>query len=185
GSTRPQLGPEDLQFRVGTGGIAAGWPLAPAPASVTPLPGHGEPMFLITWPDGAIKNTWLRVGVRANEHTGLAAADFFYFGNLVGDATGDGRVDALDMAATRRALNTGATTATAADFNRDGRINALDLAIVKRNLNKFLTAPTLPGPPGSPAVIPTSAGALGLLDDRRGDELTALLARPGPEAGPF
>ena len=150
GSTRPQLGAEDLQFRVGTGGHPSEWPLAPAPASITPLPGHGEPTFLITWPDGAIQNTWLRVGIRNNENTGLAASDFFYFGNLVGDATGDGRVDALDVAATRRALNKPASISTAADFNRDGRVNALDLAIVKRNLNRFLMAPTPPGPAPAP-----------------------------------
>jgi ELWxxDGT repeat protein len=179
GSTTPQLGPEDLQFRVGTGGVASVWPLAPAP-TVTPLPGHGEPMFLVTWPDGAIKNTWLRVGVRANERTGLASPQFFYFGNLVGDATGDGRVNALDLAATRRALNTVVTTSTAADFNRDGRVNALDVAIVRRNLNMSLTAPLPPGPPASQAAIPTSAGdALGLFDDRQGRELADLVSQPG------
>jgi ELWxxDGT repeat protein len=170
GSTAPQLGPDDLQFRVGTGGNYLGWAPAPAPAAVTPLPGHGQPTFLVTWPDGAIKNTWLRVGIRANEHTGLAAPDFFFVGNLVGDADGNGRVNALDLAATRRLMNSDATTATAADFNRDGRVNALDLAVVRRNTNQSLTAPTPPGPPAGPSGIPTPAAATDLLDDRPGDK---------------
>ena len=73
---------------------------------------------MLTFADGAIRNTWLRVTVLANARTGLARPDVFYFGNLVGEtgevaaaATGavpaasGGRVNALDLGAVKRALN--------------------------------------------------------------------------------
>jgi hypothetical protein len=93
--------------------------------------------------------------------------DVFSFGNLVGD-TGDSltnlRVNALDLGALKRALNTNATLASTVDLNRDGRINALDLAIVKRNLNK--TFPLLSAPaPAAPVQIAFAPGAPGLFSD--------------------
>ena len=92
----------------------------------------------------ATANGWLTVTVKANTNTGLAAPDVFSFGNLIGE-TGDGngstgwRVNALDLTAARRALNTPAALDTPTDFNRDGRTNALDLAVVKRNMNLSLS----------------------------------------------
>ena len=59
---------------------------------------------------------------------------------LIGDADGGSppRVNALDVAAVKRALNTAAGPDNKLDFNRDGRINALDVAVVKQNLNRTL-----------------------------------------------
>ena len=37
-----------------------------------------------TWADNAIVNEWLRVTVKSDAATGLAAPDVFYFGNLIG-----------------------------------------------------------------------------------------------------
>ena len=79
------------------------------------------------------------------------------FGNLVGD-TGDGgasaaRVNALDLAAVKRALGTAAPVHSLLDFNRDGRINALDLATVRQNLGRSLPLWSLP------AAVPTSMPA--------------------------
>jgi hypothetical protein len=83
--------------------------------------------------------------VKANEHTGLAAPDVFYFGNLIGEV-GDGdfktrampTITAGDLARTRRDLNTDADKTTVTDFNRDGHVNSLDLAAVRSNLNQHL-----------------------------------------------
>ena len=110
------------------------------PASVTVRPGagaNGSDRVTLLWPDGAIKNTWLQVTVKANERTGLAAPDVFYFGNLAGE-TGDNaaaaRVSALDLAAVRRNLNAASTLTGRTDFNRDGRVNALDLGTARGGL---------------------------------------------------
>ena len=119
----------------------------------------------LTWPDynpaagsplaQAVANGWVEVTVKANGNTGLASADVFSLGNLIGDS-GDSptnlRVNALDLGAVKRALNSSATPESTVDFNRDGRINALDLGIVKQNLNHAL--PLLPAPaPAAPAAF--------------------------------
>ena len=63
---------------------------------------------------------------------------------LAGDATRDGRVNALDLAFVRRHLNTRSTGASSnrynvfADVTADGAINALDLALVRQRLNSEL-----------------------------------------------
>ena len=125
---------------------------AAVPSSVTIRRGAGvggSDRITLTWPDGAIKNSWLQVVVCAGVHTGLAEPDVFSFGNLVGD-TGEGdsnfRVNALDLAAAKRALNTDSDITGRYDFNRDGRVNAIDVAAVRSNLNRSLTNPLLPPP---------------------------------------
>jgi hypothetical protein len=101
----------------------------------------------LTWPDNAIRNAWLRVTLKANGNSGLAADDVFTFGHLAGE-TGDAatplRVSSLDLVAVRRAISAGGplTTLTARyDLNRDGVLNALDVATVRGNL--FHTLPDL------------------------------------------
>jgi hypothetical protein len=83
---------------------------APPPASVAVRRGAGagaSDRITLTWPDGAVRDTWLRVTVKSGERTGLAAPDVFCFGNLVGE-TGDrgspSRVTALDLRRVRAAL---------------------------------------------------------------------------------
>ena len=67
-------------------------------------------------------------------------------GSLVGEANGDGRVNALDVAAVKRLLNTASTLAGRVDFNRDGRVNVLDVAVVKQNLGRSLAVPVVADP---------------------------------------
>jgi hypothetical protein len=107
----------------------------------------------------AVANGWLRVTVKANAHTGLAAPDVFAVGNLIGDTgEGDGangwRVNAIDLAVIRRDMNTPAFSRTTTDFNRDGRTNALDLTVARRALNRQLAPPAVPS-----AVSPVAARA--------------------------
>jgi hypothetical protein len=128
---------------------------------VIPVPGPNQ-HYTLTWPDGAIKNTWLRATVKANDHTGLAAPDVFYFGNLIGE-TGDGdfktrampRITAIDLANVKRALNTDAPKTSVEDINRDGRVNALDLSAVRSNFNH-----NLPSLSSTPSPIASAATAL-------------------------
>jgi hypothetical protein len=116
----------------------------------------GSDRIVVALTDDVIRNQWLRVTVLANNDTGLAAPDVFYFGSLVGE-TGDAssplRVSAADLAGIKRSLNTQATVASHFDVNHDGQVNALDLGLAKANLNRGL-APLItpvPLPPPAPA----------------------------------
>ena len=160
---------DDFTFEFAGAPDPTHWAPAPAPELIelrlSPIP-ELPARIVLTWPDGAIQNGWLRVTVKANEHTGVLADDVFTFGNLVGE-TGDGiapawRVNALDLAAVRRALNAAGTLATPTDFNRDGRTNALDLAIVKRSLNQPLPPPPAPAASNGPDETTSLAKQLGL-----------------------
>jgi hypothetical protein len=84
----------------------------------------------LIWPDGAIRNQWLQVTVLADDVTGLAAPDVFYFGNAVGetgDVPGDTLVDRYDaaaVAANPRGPDDPAPITDPYDFNRDGLVDA-------------------------------------------------------------
>jgi uncharacterized delta-60 repeat protein len=159
----------------------AGWRAASTPAiSVRRGAGAGgSDRITLTWPDNAVRNTWLRVTLNATERTGMAAPDVFYFGHLAGE-TGAGRpmrVDATDLAAVRRNFLTKDPAALARfDFNVDGAVNAADVVVVRSNLERAL--PPLAAPAPAAALGTSAAGqpAAGL--SRRGvwDEL---LATPG------
>jgi len=139
----------DFTFKVGKSATTGTWTAAPPPTSVTVRPGEGQAgtdRVTVTFADGAIKNTWLQVTVKADATTGLAAPDVFYFGNLIGETGGTGgapaagnlAVNALDLGAVKRALNAASPVAGLLDFDRDGRVNALDLGAIKANLNRTL-----------------------------------------------
>ncbi len=101
----------------------------------------GSTRVLITFPDNTLQNTWLRVTVIANADTGLAANDFFYFGNVLGDFNVDNtatriRVNELDTSAVRNNQSTGTNSVGVTniyDVNRDGRVNAQDTSFVRNN----------------------------------------------------
>jgi hypothetical protein len=168
-----------LEFALGDtpGGTSAP---APAPSGVTVLRGAGaggSDRVVLSWPDNAVRNTWLRVTLKATAHTGLAAPDVFYFGNLAGD-TGDAagagatlRVNAVDLAGVKKALNTASDLTGRYDFNRDGKVNALDLGAVKANLNRSL-APSTP-PVAMAGALPGGAASIGPEVRRVWDEAPA------------
>jgi hypothetical protein len=62
-----------------------------------------------------------------------------------------GRVNALDLGAVKRALNTSVGITSRIDINHDGKINALDLGAIKGNLNAVLPAFTAPTTPAAAA----------------------------------
>jgi hypothetical protein len=109
----------------------------------------GSDRVTLTFADGAIKNTWLRVTLLSNDHTALAAPDTFYFGNAVGE-TGDNpanaTVDLLDLGAVRAHLFATAQPPTNPfDIDRDGRVNSMDLVIALRaRTDSVLPLITLP-----------------------------------------
>ena len=120
----------DFTFKLGNDNTPANWVDAPAPASVDAT---GD-QIVLTWNDGAIRNTWLEVTVLVTGDTGLTVPDVFYFGNLAGECTGDGKVDAADVLLTRQNPHpffNPATIDTPYDFNRDRRVNAIDTLIAR------------------------------------------------------
>ena len=148
------LGPDDLLIEVTPAAGASR--TGPAPSSVSVRRGagaEGADRVTLRWPDGAIRNAWVRVTVLANERTGLAAPDVFSFGSLVGESGVGGAgaplaVNALDLAATRAAMFSSVPLTSRFDFNRDGKVNALDLATVRAN---YLQTLPLPAPPPAAA----------------------------------
>lgn len=152
------IGASDFVLESGSGGT---WtPVTAAPA-VTVRRGagvSGADRLTLVLPDGALRNTWLRVTVKANANTGLTSPDVFHFGNLVGDV-GTGAtlvVNATDVALTR--ANVGHTTAGALnryDFDRDGRIDSSDVILAR--INQRRTVPF--GPIG--VGVATAVGAPG------------------------
>lgn len=127
------------------GGDPATWPDAPRPSLVGIRPGagvNGSDRITLVWPDGAIRNTWLRVTLRALPQSGLAADDVFTFGNLVGEtggAPGAPAVGAADVIATRSHRTArGAGRENRYDHNRDGAVNVLDHALTLANLGRSL-----------------------------------------------
>jgi len=135
----------DFVFRVG--GPGGAWTVAPPPLSVLRRPGAGvggSDRVTITWPDGAIRNQWLEVTVKANARTGLASPDVFYFGNLVGesgDGAGGAMVTVRDLTAVRRGMSPSSGISNRLDFNRDGRVSPMDLAIVRAAQRRSLATP--------------------------------------------
>jgi len=76
---------------------------------------------------------------------GTQVCDTVYLGVLLGDATGDGKVNVLDLLAIKPQVNQPVTTSNfRCDVNADGSINVLDLLATKNNLNHAIPA-TCPG----------------------------------------
>jgi hypothetical protein len=137
----------DTNFAFAVRTAAGTWIQAPAPASVTVRPHAGadaSDRVTVTWSDGAIRDTWLRVSVLADAKTGLSQPDVFYFGNAVGETGNsplDAGVNALDFAAARASQGSVDVSITNPyDFNRDRTVNAVDLATVRGRQQ----APVLP-----------------------------------------
>jgi subtilisin family serine protease len=138
GLTNPSaLGIADFEFRAGTTGDPAQWPLVPG-ATVSARVGagtNGSHRVAVTFPDGSIRNKWLRVVLKSNNNTGLGADDVHFWGNAVGETgnlANDTRVDFADIAEIRR--NQGpAALDNPADINRDGFVNALDETSLQAN----------------------------------------------------
>jgi hypothetical protein len=151
----------DFDFKVGNVDDPATWAAGPAPDVVVVRRGGGaggSDRVTLVWPDGAIRNAWLQVNVRANANTGLQRPDVFYFGSLVGEV-GDGTsAPALtggDVVEIRRALaRSGAAVNSRFDVNRDGRVDAPDVAAVLGAAARRATvrAIQVPAPPGASGV---------------------------------
>jgi|GEM_PF-1630452 len=157
--SHPNISVNDFVFRVGSNSSLGTWTAAPPPSLVTVRPGAGtggSDRITITWADGAIANQWLEVTLLANQDSGLAAADTFYFGNRIGD-TGLNTppsvflTSAGDELAARanQAIQQGVTNIY--DFNRDSVVSAGDQLLARNNAG-FLVRLNLAAPLAAPLV---------------------------------
>lgn len=162
------LSASDFIFRAGAGGDPASWVEAPVPAQIavrrSAIPEQPARVTLV-WPDGAIRNQWLQVTVKANANTGLSSPDRFSFGNLVGETGDDAgplRVSAADLLAVRRNLFSSSPVTGRHDFDRDGRVSVRDWVAVRANQLHSLTPPTAPSATQAVPMLASTA-----LPDRR------------------
>jgi fibronectin type 3 domain-containing protein len=165
--------PSDFSFLVGSASNPSTWTTGAAPTGFLVRPGagvNGSTRIEITWTDRAIMDEWLQVTVAASANTGLAAADVFSFGNLIGSSNatvinGQYVVTPNDLATAANDLHTfldPAPLSDPCDFNRDGRVDATD-EIISRNTYSASPVPQLQcilGAPGKPYLI--SAGGSGV-----------------------
>jgi hypothetical protein len=122
----------EFDFRYGNDDTPDDWSPAPAPLEVTVRDiGGGVHRITFIWADKAIPNkNWVQVTVKSHPNTGLAADDVFYFGNTVGENTGDFRVDysdAFDIIWPLLGTPLPIGPDHVADINRDGRIDYSDV----------------------------------------------------------
>jgi hypothetical protein len=141
------VSPNDFTFRVGNSSDVSQWAtvLDPPFVFVRPGEGVGGSTRVTLIPRLPIRNTWLQVTVKANENTGLATADVFYFGNAVGesgDAPGDYSVSILDELLARNnpvSVVPGADVTNRFDYNRDGTVSVIDQLLARNNLTTVAT----------------------------------------------
>jgi hypothetical protein len=129
--------PADFNFAAGTTANTSAWAAAPAPNGMLIRPGAGvlgSTRIEFTWANGSLTNRWLGVTMKTDAATGLASADVFYFGNLIGFA-GEAPVNEVysvttaDQLAARLDLHSflnPALITNTHDYSRDGRVDATD-----------------------------------------------------------
>jgi hypothetical protein len=169
---------DDFQFR--TRSVSGDWlPLATLP-SVSYRPLAGDARFVLTWPDGTIRNTWLEVTMLATADTNLPCDDIFYFGNLIGEAvsTSDSMatVDSSDRTALTSSYNQrGVAIDHIADFDRSGVISLSDRVAQSAFLGASLPLITAPAIQGKAEPTATQQLSPDLLT-----QLARATARPAP-----
>jgi len=181
---------DDFAFHTGNDNDPAGWTQLNVAPTVTLHLGagiDGSDRVTIVLPDGAIRNAWLEVTVKAAD-LNLAADDVFYFGNGVaetGKSSLDATVTTTDLLLTRnnpRAFQTAAVDFPY-DFDRDGRVNATDVLLARNNQTSFFNALKLIDLSGEGEMAGEGLGASGEGEEASAQALAWLaeqgLDRPG------
>jgi hypothetical protein len=127
----------------------AAWTNAPAPTVTVRAGGGvgGTCRLVLTWPDGAIKNTWLKASISAAA-IGMTTADVFYFGNAIGECHTSNNNAVVSSADENevRSKKTGFSMAAITndhDFNRDRFVDSIDELIARGNYSNAVTNPAL------------------------------------------
>jgi len=164
--SHPDITADDFIFRMGVTNDPASWAAAPAPSAIQVYAGQGlggADRIVITWPDGAIKNTYLQVIVAANEDTGLADEDVFFFGNRVSDSFSTQPpasfvTSAADELAARYATpKQGLDVSNPFDFDKSGTISSADMLIARNNPGILPRIRIAPQAAASPLAVEATA----------------------------
>jgi hypothetical protein len=138
-----------------------GWTSAPVPSTVTVIPGSPARVS-IAWPDNAIANRWLRVSVKANANTGLAAPEVYYIGHLLGETTGPSgsvfTVAFADITPIRGAVGSTVNASSIHDIDKNGTVAFADISAMRSNVGAQLTIITIPGAGGGGGMASSPAG---------------------------
>lgn len=147
------LSASDFEFQVSPQGafdegtnLPEDWEAAPAPSGVS-VSGSNPYVALVQWPDNAIRNRWLRITVKANANTGLAADEVYYIGHLLGEttgATGPFTVAFADITPIRTAVGSTVGADNVADIDKNGTVAFADISSMRANVGTQLTAITVP-----------------------------------------
>ncbi|MBI3837817.1 MAG: glycoside hydrolase family 25 protein [Planctomycetia bacterium] len=132
----------DFTFKVGNDNSPGTWASAPNPTSVAVRSGagvSGSDRVELIWADGAMKQQWLEVTVKATANTGLAANDVFFYGNEIADTGSSNtatvaKVGASDITRVQTHLanaNANIPISNLYDFNRDGLVGASDTTLAQ------------------------------------------------------
>jgi len=161
-------------FKVGTSGDPGTWAAARAPTYVDVRVGEGDggsDRVTIIWKDGAIRQIWLQVTVKASDATGLVQDDVFYYANLPGDADSNGTVDLDDFVLLKSNFGTGGLATDEGDFDLDDDVDLDDFVTLKCYFGVSLKPP-----------VPTTglAGTVDLLTVA--SEPADAIPSPGPHA---
>ena len=121
----------DFIFRVGNTDDFTTWDLAPDPVNITKASNagrDGSDRISIRWEDNAIQNEWLYVCVLPWGFN-LPKQDIFFFGNSVGENTGDFNVNYDDVFNNiwPSLFSTNVGIDNVSDINRDGQVNYDDV----------------------------------------------------------
>jgi hypothetical protein len=108
---------------------------------------NGDTFADIVWPNGAIRDEWLQVTVKADANTHLASNFVFYFGSLVAStgasvtSTASGpllQVTSADVEQTELNLTEQSTVpiSNLYDFDRNGQVTSTDVEYAEFNLTE-------------------------------------------------
>jgi hypothetical protein len=175
------LNAADFTFRYGNDDTPAGWTTAANPTTMAVRTGAGtggSDRVTLIWADRAIPNgNWLQVTVKANGHTGLAAADVFYFGSAIGEtgnSTADAKVNSQDVTRIRNNYTGFGSVGIESvyDFNRDRKVNSQDVTICRNYYSGFTPLKLINPPAAAPLPGPAPGGGWGIATHRSGAPAT-------------
>ncbi len=124
----------DFEFQIGNQTDSDTWEQSPTPELyIRPGAGvNGSDRIVLIWKKDAISNQWLKVHMLANDTTGLSESEIFFFGNAIGDVTGDGHANIADVFSIwnhRSSLGYQVSENNAFDINQDGFVDLEDIFI--------------------------------------------------------
>ncbi len=175
-------------FNEGLNPVSA-WELVPVSPAVTVL-GGSPSRVLITWPSNTIANRWLRVTVKANPNTGLAAPEVYYLGHLQGESTEPSSskftVLVADILAIRAALTQTTTASSIVDLDKSGVVLVADILAARSQLTQELTQITIPtsGGGGGGGSLDSEAELIEMLVEPSQSVSSLRLANEPTEVGP-